>query len=189
MGMWTERARSWRKTKKRAVSPIIATILLVAITVVLAAVLYILISGLTKGPGNVPLGTAFAWGPASNVTAASGPAAGCTAAKECYSLEVGSAGSGITGNGISFTVRSSTGAVISVTGWTFTLVSVAGSALTATWTASGTCAGAACTQALVSGEVIALNTGATASLLGDNVIAVGQGSFQGEVSTVGGLPA
>ena len=36
----------WRRGKRRAVSPIIATILLVAITVVLAAVLYILISGL-----------------------------------------------------------------------------------------------------------------------------------------------
>ena len=36
----------WRRNKRRAVSPIIATILLVAITVVLAAVLYILISGL-----------------------------------------------------------------------------------------------------------------------------------------------
>jgi flagellin-like protein len=41
---WTARARP------RAVSPIIATILLVAITVVLAAVLYVLVAGLAHGP-------------------------------------------------------------------------------------------------------------------------------------------
>src|SRR5579875_3641112 len=44
--MQPNRNNRWRKTGKRAVSPIIATILLVAITVVLAAVLYILVSGL-----------------------------------------------------------------------------------------------------------------------------------------------
>ena len=54
--------RRWRKKGRRGVSPIIATILLVAITVVLAAVLYILISGLTKAPGNTPLGSALAVG-------------------------------------------------------------------------------------------------------------------------------
>ncbi len=62
MNVWGVNARSWRKARKRAVSPIIATILLVAITVVLAAVLYVLISGLTHGPGNTPIGSAFAIG-------------------------------------------------------------------------------------------------------------------------------
>ncbi len=62
MNVWGVNARSWRKARKRAVSPIIATILLVAITVVLAAVLYVLISGLTHGPGNTPIGSAFAFG-------------------------------------------------------------------------------------------------------------------------------
>src|SRR5467141_497892 len=41
-----------------AVSPVIATILMVAITVVLAAVLYVMVSGLLSGPG----GTPTAWG-------------------------------------------------------------------------------------------------------------------------------
>jgi flagellin-like protein len=36
---------------ERAVSPVIATILMVAITVVLAAVLYVMVSGLITGPG------------------------------------------------------------------------------------------------------------------------------------------
>ena len=62
MNVFGQRKRSWRKSRKRGVSPIIATILLVAITVVLDAVLYVLISGLTKGPGSTPIGTAFAAG-------------------------------------------------------------------------------------------------------------------------------
>jgi archaeal type IV pilus assembly protein PilA len=43
---------------EQAVSPVIATILMVAITVVLAAVLYVMVSGLISGPG----GTPTAWG-------------------------------------------------------------------------------------------------------------------------------
>ena len=42
-----------RKDRK-AVSPVIATILMVAITVVLAAVLYVMVSGLVSGPGATP---------------------------------------------------------------------------------------------------------------------------------------
>ena len=39
---------------EQAVSPVIATILMVAITVVLAAVLYVMVSGLLVGPGGGP---------------------------------------------------------------------------------------------------------------------------------------
>ncbi len=39
---------------REAVSPVIATILMVAITVVLAAVLYVMVSGLVAGPGDIP---------------------------------------------------------------------------------------------------------------------------------------
>ncbi len=49
---WSVRLRARRN--KRGVSPIIATILLVAITVVLAAVLYVLISGLTSTGARTP---------------------------------------------------------------------------------------------------------------------------------------
>lgn len=41
--------KSWRKRKEEAVSPAIATILMVAITVVLAALLYIMIAGFSGG--------------------------------------------------------------------------------------------------------------------------------------------
>jgi flagellin-like protein len=180
--------RNWRRSRKKGVSPIIATILLVAITVVLAAVLYVLISGLTKGPGNTPLGSAFAFGPASNVTAASSPPTGCIAAKECYSIEIASAGSGLTGGGISFTARTSSGAALSTAGWYFTLVTVAGTNASALWTSSGTCAGTGCTSALASGQTIVFHTGAAASLGGDVIVAVGQGSFAGTVPMGSGLP-
>ncbi len=39
---------------RAGVSPVIATILMVAITVVLAAVLYVMVSGLVTGPGTTP---------------------------------------------------------------------------------------------------------------------------------------
>ncbi|MFY9717062.1 MAG: type IV pilin N-terminal domain-containing protein [Thermoplasmata archaeon] len=54
MNVFGEKARGWKRARKRGVSPIIATILLVAITVVLAAVLYVLVSGLTKTGANTP---------------------------------------------------------------------------------------------------------------------------------------
>ena len=80
MNVWEKNKRSWRKARKRAVSPIIATILLVAITVVLAAVLYVLISGLTHGPGNAPIGSAFAAGNAvAGNNLGSGAASTCAA--------------------------------------------------------------------------------------------------------------
>lgn len=41
-----------KRRKDSAVSPVIATILMVAITVVLAAVLYVMVSGFTHNPGS-----------------------------------------------------------------------------------------------------------------------------------------
>jgi flagellin-like protein len=48
-----------RRARAGGVSPIIATILLVAIAVVLAAVLYVLVVGLAHGPGATPIGSAI----------------------------------------------------------------------------------------------------------------------------------
>jgi len=91
MNVWEKNKRSWRKARKRAVSPIIATILLVAITVVLAAVLYVLISGLTHGPGNTPIGSAFAAGNPTASTCAVGytyATNGCLAGHYVYLLTI-----------------------------------------------------------------------------------------------------
>jgi flagellin-like protein len=54
MNVFGKREDRWRRGRKRGVSPIIATILLVAITVVLAAVLYVLVSGLTRTGASTP---------------------------------------------------------------------------------------------------------------------------------------
>jgi archaeal type IV pilus assembly protein PilA len=189
--MEAKRWSGWRKKSKRGVSPIIATILLVAITVVLAAVLYVLISGLTKGPGNAPLGSAFAFGPASNVSVASGTApTGCTAAKECYSLEVSSATSGLNPASMTFSARTATGGTLSISGWTITLVSAAGTSQV-TWSGAGTCVSGtgSCSTAMSAGETLVFSTGAAlASLNGDTLVAVGTGSFSGEVTSAA-LPA
>jgi flagellin-like protein len=42
-------------TKDKGVSPVIATILMVAITVVLAATVYLMVSGYMTGPSHPPL--------------------------------------------------------------------------------------------------------------------------------------
>jgi flagellin-like protein len=58
MNVFGRASQKWRKNRNRGVSPIIATILLVAITVVLAAVLYVLISGLTGSTASAPIALA-----------------------------------------------------------------------------------------------------------------------------------
>src|SRR5512136_2067379 len=50
----------------QAVSPVIATILMVAITVVLAAVLYVMVSGLITSPGSTPKAMGVSISQASN---------------------------------------------------------------------------------------------------------------------------
>ncbi len=55
MGRATRAVARARRGRQRGVSPIIATILLVAITVVLAAVLYVLISGLVGSTAAAPV--------------------------------------------------------------------------------------------------------------------------------------
>ncbi|MFZ1022695.1 MAG: archaellin/type IV pilin N-terminal domain-containing protein [Thermoplasmata archaeon] len=112
MHVFGRKARSWRKGRKRGVSPIIATILLVAITVVLAAVLYILISGLTKGPGNTPLSTAFGFGTPTQVNPTAATAGQCAAAHFCYEISISEASSGLTPNDVQLKMTSNTGTTI-----------------------------------------------------------------------------
>ncbi len=182
MTMFDKNGRRWRKNGKRGVSPIIATILLVAITVVLAAVLYILISGLTHGPGTTPLGTAFGWGSPSNITApATGTApTGCGATvHSCYSLEIASA-AGLTTSDMNFALRTSGGAATAfVTGTTITLVGLSGSSLatysitTSSWSSGST--------TIAAGDTIVVYA-PTSGYLGDSFVAVGVGGFSGTVA-------
>ena len=174
MNRSTRSPRLWRKKSKRGVSPIIATILLVAITVVLAAVLYILISGLTKGPGNTPLGTALALG---------SPGEAQKGANNYYNFSVQSAGGGILFNNLNFQVLNPSGQIVAPTAaWSLTVLNLLGTsvgtyALTGasagTWTVGGT-------TALSSSQTICLN--AASSLSGDTLVVSGAGSFQGSIS-------
>lgn len=188
-----ERGRSWRKGKKRAVSPIIATILLVAITVVLAAVLYILISGLTKGPGNTPLGTAFGFGtPVQETAAATSGPTGCTAlaTEICFSIPVGEASGGLIANDLAFQVKSSSGQIESLHSVSVLDLNgnIVGFYLGGAWS-NAACAGsttlptAACggTTTLSSTQTLVVDFGTT-SVVGDSFVALGQGSFSGQVS-------
>jgi len=171
-------ARRWRQKGRRGVSPIIATILLVAITVVLAAVLYILISGLTKAPGNTPLGSALAMSAAT-------PSAGGTV----YTIGI-TPSSGLTPASMNFEITSSTGTILG-TGTTVAVVGVTGCFVatytfaTNSWAAAvgGTaCAGASTTMVLTSGMQLSLTASASQSGLGDKLVAIGVGSFGGQVS-------
>jgi len=174
------RERSLRRKGRRGVSPIIATILLVAITVVLAAVLYILISGLTKGPGNTPIGTAFALGNINEQSAG---------ANFYYNTTVQSSGSGMTWQSMIFQVQTSGGA--SAAGpTTITVTNAAASCnvavytfATAAWTAAvaGKCAsGTLGGGALVSnGAAVQMVSTATLQGLGDRWVVVGQSSYSG----------
>jgi len=80
MNVFGGASHKWRKNRKRGVSPIIATILLVAITVVLAAVLYVLVSGLTRTSTSTPyqLGIAETGGATNYVYLSLAPTSGLT---------------------------------------------------------------------------------------------------------------
>ncbi|MCI4327289.1 MAG: hypothetical protein L3K16_06620 [Thermoplasmata archaeon] len=100
----------------RGVTPILATILLVAIVVVLAAVLYVVTTRLTDSGGpHPPLGTSLYVGPARAVQGTSSTNAFCQTSHPCYNVPVASATSGVTLGGLGFKVVSSTGTLWEVT--------------------------------------------------------------------------
>jgi len=207
MNVFGQRERSWRKARKRAVSPIIATILLVAITVVLAAVLYVLISGLTHGPGSTPIGSAFTAGnPISSKTTA-GAATACAAAAAdtiatfvasgdyTYTLTVET--STITFTSALFEVKTATGAV-DTAAIGFYVVNVGGTVVAcsngltgamttafSTFATGNACNGATCVTStpLTSIYTIVIDMGATNPAgTGTSFVAVGIGSYSGTTS-------
>jgi flagellin-like protein len=128
MNIWGNRERSWRKMRKRAVSPIIATILLVAITVVLAAVLYILIQNYTKGTGTAaPIGTDVALGAVTNTTA-SGACSSTTV--ETYSVSVSSVNNAVPLGNLQFQVKNAAGTSVTIAS---VLVQNVGGSSVGTW--------------------------------------------------------
>ena len=202
MNVLGQSERSWRKARKRAVSPIIATILLVAITVVLAAVLYVLISGLTHGPGSTPIGSAFAAGnPRSGTCAAGGTLAttGCKAADffETLTIEQSTVTFGsvlleviVTSTGLAWgACAGACGiAIISTSGATVAYENIAAAApmvmvASVGFTYVGTTTSGSSLSTGVYGISLDLGTGATTGL-GISFVAIGQGSYSGTTSAV-----
>ncbi len=194
MNIWGKNERSWRRKNRRAVSPIIATILLVAITVVLAAVLYILISQYTKGGGGVTIGSALAIGSSTD---------GASGTVNYYNMTVESAGSTLTLGSFTFEVRSPTGSIIAVgstvTGTAVTALHVVIinpiNTVVATFTpGAATTYGTGCTAPTYTSACSSTSPMTTqytfsvqispiaCSLSGYSLVALGQGSFSGTTS-------
>lgn len=205
MNIWGKKERSWRRKNKRAVSPIIATILLVAITVVLAAVLYILIQQYTKnGSNGSPLGTAFAFSGSTDASSAGGATA------NYYNMTIEQASSTLNFGNLIFQLKSAGGSVFT-TGTALEAVNPSGTieavyclgvvtvnaGATAcaagndgTWVYNGAhCSAPAFTTACSSTSALSTSTFLslvvtpnTVSLTGYTLYALGQGAYSGTVS-------
>jgi flagellin-like protein len=198
MNIWGKNERSWRRKNKRAVSPIIATILLVAITVVLAAVLYILIQQYTKnGSNGSPLGSTFAF---------SGTTDAASTSNNYYNMTIEQAGSTMNFGNLIWQLKTAGGSVFTtgvallvvnpagVTEAAFCLGSITTSGVTCAasggWVYNGAhCSAPAFTTACSSTSVLSTSsflslvvTPGTVSLAGYTLTALGQGAFSGSVS-------
>jgi flagellin-like protein len=209
MNVFGKSERSWRKAQKRGVSPIIATILLVAITVVLAAVLYVLITGLTHGPSSTGIGGAFnAGNPIGSQCTTAGKTfanSGCVTGDYEYTLTVES--SSITMASIEFEVKTSSGAILAVAGvGGFSLVNTGGTPVAqgtgngvtpsatmamnaplANFAASPACNGGACSSStpITSIYTIVIDMGtANPAGQGYTFVGIGIGSYSGTTSPV-----
>lgn len=180
--MRTTKMGARRANSKRAVSPIIATILLVAITVVLAAVLYILISGYTSGGQSSPLGSALSLGTA---VVGSGPAP--TVWYE--NLSVQSASTSLTINSLTFSVQTTSGGVMAApAGSIVQMISSTSGSVVATYTFSTAAwTGASLSTHVTSTDIFSVQwkqTVAADPLTGDKLVTSGSNGFQGTVSNV-----
>ena len=165
------------RKNKRGVSPIIATILLVAITVVIAAVLYVLVSGYLKGTGSAPLtinlqslANGKCGGPNANTPVPSCTYATLPAINYYLSFSSVSASNGMTTNDFAFKIVSPGGSTVSYSGCALVWNSKVMSSYT---TASGWDNSSVPVNA--SDNMVFITT---ASLIGsgDNIQAVGLGS-------------
>jgi flagellin-like protein len=202
MNVLGQSERSWRKARKRAVSPIIATILLVAITVVLAAVLYVLISGLTHGPGSTPIGSAFAAGNPRSGTCAAGStlaANGCKAGDffETLTIEQSTVTFGsvllevivsATGNAWTACAGACGMAIVSTSGATVAYVAIAAAApMVMTGALQFTYVGTTTSGSTLSPGLytISLDLGTAGTTgMGISFVAIGQGSYSGTTASV-----
>lgn len=177
MNVFGENTRRWRKNRQRGVSPIIATILLVAITVVLAAVLYVLVSGLTRTGASTPyslgmtpsaggqLGSGTNWfdnlalSPTSGLTTSMFGLSIVSPAGATYALAAAVGGTGCT-LGATFATGAAACNGPAAAGW-FGLILTSGGVITATYLLSG----GAGLWTYNTGSTIALNSGYTLEVI------------------------
>ena len=113
---------------RRAVSPIIATILLVAITVVLAAVLYVFLIPLvshvtTPLSGNLAWGVATCYGPMAGCTNPGPNSTGCLGDVTCWVVPITTAsGSAPSPSSLEIYVENQLSQTVSTSGWNFSIL-------------------------------------------------------------------
>jgi flagellin-like protein len=155
------------------VSPIVATILLVAMTIVLAAVLYVLVSGLSNGTSpKTPVSTAFALGT---------PVAADRSGGNWYNFSVQAAGHGLHWGDLEFQLFASNGAaVVLPAAATITVLNLTGGTVGAySYGAASWVIGA--TLTVTSQHTLSIYSAAI-GLHGDRLVIYGVGTFQGSVS-------
>jgi len=129
--------------RRRGVSDMVAVILALAITVILAAVLYIVIINLSHTSGSAPLGSEFAWGAPSNDTSTA--ASACSAGGHyCYHVEMVVTGRSVNVDQFLLALQTPTGTPVgwptsvTATGGTITVISpTTGSVVAQYWPLNG----------------------------------------------------
>jgi len=169
---------------RRGVSPIIATILLVAITVALAATLYILLLPLI-GHSSTPLAGNLAWGTTTPQTGTAGNPA-CALNHYCWRISITTAQGGVAPSSLFLYVQGGSGLTISNSSWTFTFLtstnSVAASAPGPEAGSSGPgWTGNATTNVITLAWYLWIDTGFSNSFSGQSVVlqTVGTNGFTG----------
>ncbi|MGA7861925.1 MAG: archaellin/type IV pilin N-terminal domain-containing protein [Thermoplasmata archaeon] len=181
-GAFTTSGR-WRHRRSRGVSDIVATILLVAITVVLAAVLYILVMRYTSTPASLPgLGTSLALSTPQDAVSTSALVGACAAtACNFYNMSVQSAAKGLELQDLNFEVQGANGAIFVPTGGIVAVNSV-NVVVSQYGFASGWTAGA--TTAVTSLLTLVLYTSGVTpqSLSGDTLRVIGVSAYSGSIN-------
>jgi len=161
--------------KKKGVSPVIATILMVAITVVLAGVLYVMVMGLMHGPGSTP--NAIGFGTVGQPTPDGNSPAGLE-----ETVQIASASSGLYLSSVGFKVITSSGTAATLNS-NPTYTTAAGAVYTfnpsaGTWSPSSSSTTTPASQVLVnSGASVTVDVQTSASnLAGYTLEAYGLGS-------------
>jgi hypothetical protein len=173
------------------VSVIIAEIMLILVTVVLAAILAVMASGLMRAPQAPPLGYNFAiFSSGSGATTA--PAhgnvpVGVGATVYTYSFMLAFTSRGMVLGDLQFQVQSPTDAVVQANGLTLSVEGLSQNVVAvyyfsnATWAAGPGVAGPATDQALSTEN--SLVVASPVSLGGDTLVIFGETAYSGEVTT------